>query len=394
MKTFDCLVVGKGLIGSAAAKHLSMHCNNIAIVGPDEPSDAKKGIVFSSHYDEARVQRIIGKDSEWTSLNLESAKRYNAMQKETGIQFHNPVGCLYINPYGQDDYLSHAHELSTKFSLDFKYFEDTSSLKKDFPFFSFPSSSKGLFEKYPSGYINPKLLIKTQLSIFQKNKSFVFNDTVENIRIENNVFIIETLENNQYKAKKILLAPGSFTNFFQLTSKKLKLTLKGENVLLCLLQGKELERLSQMPSLLYEINNQNLEGIYMLPPVKYPDGNYYLKLGCNLPEDIFFDSLEQIQNWFRNDRGNDHIKKLQDAAMAIIPDIEAEKYISKRCIITRTAHGKPYIGEIEKNLFVATGGNGYSAMCSDEIGFIAASMITNETFPKNYNSDNFSPVFL
>ncbi len=34
---FDYLVIGKGLIGSAAARHLSARASSVAIIGPDEP---------------------------------------------------------------------------------------------------------------------------------------------------------------------------------------------------------------------------------------------------------------------------------------------------------------------------------------------------------------------
>ena len=47
---FDYLVVGKGLFGSAAIRHLSLMSDNVAIIGPDEPADpdAHTG-VFASH---------------------------------------------------------------------------------------------------------------------------------------------------------------------------------------------------------------------------------------------------------------------------------------------------------------------------------------------------------
>jgi len=72
MKIYDVIVVGKGLVGTATAKYVSMTHGSVAIVGPDEPVDYQKAIVFASHYDQARVQRVIGKDEVWTRLNLDS----------------------------------------------------------------------------------------------------------------------------------------------------------------------------------------------------------------------------------------------------------------------------------------------------------------------------------
>src|SRR5665647_3105196 len=95
---FDCIVIGKGLIGSAAAKYLSYSKKNVAVIGPDEHPDVNKAIVFSSHYDQGRVQRIIGVDPVWTLLNLQSANQYKFIEEESGISFHSKVGCLYVNP--------------------------------------------------------------------------------------------------------------------------------------------------------------------------------------------------------------------------------------------------------------------------------------------------------
>jgi sarcosine oxidase len=65
----------------------------------------------------------------------------------------------------------------------------------------------------------------------------------------------------------------------------------------------------------------------------------------------------------------------------------------KRCIVCYTVHNKPYIGRIEKGLFVATGGNGYAAMSSDTLGKIAATVLLEEQFPADFLAEDFAPVF-
>lgn len=58
---YECIIIGRGLIGSAAAKYISNSQTNVALIGPDEATVLKQGIVFASHYDRARIQRIVGK---------------------------------------------------------------------------------------------------------------------------------------------------------------------------------------------------------------------------------------------------------------------------------------------------------------------------------------------
>lgn len=68
-RRYEYIVVGKGLMGAAAARHLSAHSPNIALVGPDEPADRPShGGVFGSHYDEGRITRILDPDRIWALL--------------------------------------------------------------------------------------------------------------------------------------------------------------------------------------------------------------------------------------------------------------------------------------------------------------------------------------
>ncbi len=390
---FDCIVIGKGLIGSAAAKYLSISGERVAVIGPDEPLDMKEGIVFSSHYDQARVQRIIGTDATWTLLNQQSAAEYPSLQNESNIQFHTPVGCLYINPHGSDFYLEQIEELAKKFNSRYRSFENGKSLKNAFPEFQFPETSKGIFEDAPSGFINPRLLIKAQLKVFAKNKGIIINEIAQEIIYENESIKIITTKGNIFSAKKVLIAAGAFTNSFNLLDKKLAFKLKSETIILAKVNKAEAERLQKLPSLLYEIDTPKIQDIYLIQPVQYPDGEYYLKMGANIPEDIYFKNLEEMQNWFRADSSNENLKILQQALIRLMPRIKIEKFTTRKCIITRTTHGKPYIGALNENgLFVAAGGNGYGAMSSDALGRIASHLLILNKFPIEYDEKDFLPV--
>ncbi|MGZ4049230.1 MAG: hypothetical protein ACXVNN_07700 [Bacteroidia bacterium] len=55
---------------------------------------------------------------------------------------------------------------------------------------------------------------------------------------------------------------------------------------------------------------------------------------------------------------------------------------------------KPYIGALnDRGLFVACGGNGYSAMCSDALGKVAANLLTEGPFREDYSPESFRPIF-
>lgn len=390
----DILVIGKGLIGSAAAKHLSVTGKKVIITGPDEPDDYEQAAVFSSYYDQARVQRLIGKDEAWTRLNVESANAYPFIEKESGIRFHTPVGCLYVNPHKRDTYLQDAPALATQFATSPAYYEQNENLSTAFPDFKFPQGSHGLFESGPSGYINPRLLLKAQLSLFRANKGIETSHTIQSLREDSGLYTAVADDGTLYHASSVVLAPGSFANFFPLSPRKPVMQAKSEVVLLAKLSEDEIERLKNLPSLLYEINTRELDGIYLLPPVKYPDGETYLKLGCNMPEDIYFNSLDEVQDWFRHGDSDALAGKIRQALFKLMPALEADSFITKRCIISRTEHGRPYIGSIDgKGLYFAGGCNGYSAMCSEAIGRVTASLLHENKFPNGYQADWFKIMY-
>lgn len=390
---YDCIIIGRGLIGSAAAKYISDSQKKVALIGPDEETVLNQQIVFASHYDRARIQRIFGRDAVSTLLNQQSANAYSSIESESGIKFHSTEGCLYVNPYGMNSYLDNVVEQSKNFTVNFQSFDSFESLDSFAPDYHFPKTSRGIFEAAPSGHINPRLLIEAQLNLFQKNNGEIFNDTAIDISFENNEIKITTLSGKIFYSKKVLLAPGAFVNFFNLLKQKLFLTLKSESTIWVKTRAEEGLRLSKLPTLLFKISEPEIDDIYLIRPLQYPDGSFYLKMGANFPSDIFFKDLKEIQDWFKSRSNESNLKILKDCLLELIPSIATEDSFTKKCIVCYTKHGKPYIGEVEKNLFVAAGGNGYSAMSSDALGKIAATLVLENRFPKEFSADDFRPVF-
>ncbi len=268
-------------------------------------------------------------------------------------------------------------------------------VNKAFTDFNFPETSQGIFEDAPSGFINPRLLVKAQLEIFLKNKGVVVNDITDEITYENECIKIDTKAGKTFRARKVLIAADAFTNSLKLLDKKLFFRLKSESTIWVRVSKEEAIRLKTLPSLLYEINTPDIQNIYLIQPVQYPDGEYYLKMGANMPDDIYFEILEEIKKWFRTADSSFNLSKLGQALTQIMPAIKTKECIAKKCIVTYTEHGKPYIGNVNsKGLYVAAGGNGYGAMSSDALGCIAAEVVTKNVFPKEYDDKDFAPVFM
>ena len=67
--SYEVAVIGRGLIGSAAARHLAEAGHKVVVVGPDEPPDRRTSQgPFCSHPDEGRITRIAGRTRVWSEL--------------------------------------------------------------------------------------------------------------------------------------------------------------------------------------------------------------------------------------------------------------------------------------------------------------------------------------
>jgi N-methyl-L-tryptophan oxidase len=131
-----------------------------------------------------------------------------------------------------------------------------------------------------------------------------------------------------------------------------------------------------------------------LPPIQYPDGHYYLKMGGNTTADKTLASLEEMQAWMAAGNSDRLQPALQAALQVILPGLQATAWQTKRCLITYTAHGRPYIGQIEPGrLYVATGGNGMAAKSSDAIGRLAAELVAHGRWPATWDAALFQLAF-
>lgn len=391
---YDNIIIGAGLIGSAAAKYISESEKNVALIGPDEDRVLSEKIIFSSHYDSSRIQRFFGNDAIFTLLNQQSVNQYDTIEKETKIIFHFKEGCLYVNPSGMNTYLKKIAEQAKVFDIKYQNFQSGESIHSFNSDFNFPVSAKGIFEPAPSGHINPCLLIKAQQFLFKKNGGILFNDIVKDVNQKGDEIKIETLDGKIYRSKKVLLASGAFINFFNLLKRKLLLRLKSETTILAKVSPEEAFHLVNLPALLYKIRKPEIQDIYLVRPIQYPDGNFYLKMGANIPDDIYFTNLSEIQEWFKNENDKANLKIIKETLMNLIPNLSIKKCHERKCIVSYTQHGKPYIGKVDHNIFVATGGNGYSAMCSDALGKISATLMLKNQFPLPFLQKDFEPVFI
>lgn len=376
---FDFVVIGKGLIGSAAIRYLSQNGTKTAIIGPDEPKDwsSHQG-VFSSHHDSGRITRILDEDLIWATLAQRSIASYPQIEKDSQISFYSPVGGLQVapNPQNSTDYMAQLRAVDSQLNVQATYYQGE-ELQQIFPFFSFSSQMVGIFEKTLAGYINPRKMLKAQLVCAEKNKAQILNETVTSVDKQKDFVAIKTDQDHIYQAKRVLIAAGPYSHL--LIDPRLDAYRKAITIVLAEISESARESYKKMPSLIYEFpGNPILESIYLVPPTQYPNGKYYLKIGGHFTSEPNPTSFNELTQWFQSKGSFSEGEVLKEVLFSTIPSLKDAPTHTQPCVVTYTQSDRPYLDILAQDqIFIATGGCGAAAKSSDEIGKIATRLIEN-----------------
>lgn len=361
-------VIGRGLIGSAAARHLSAAGHDVTLVGPEEPADfAAHDGVFASHYDEGRITRGLDPDPFWSQVSRASIARYRDIEAQSGVGFYHEVGVLMTGPSDHVP-IRDVERIAVETGLSSESLDDA-GLKARFPYFSFPTGSLGVFEPIDAGYINPRALVRAQCVCLNRNGGKLLNAVVQGIEDTDVCVHLQTSE-GAFRFDRVLVAAGGFAE--ALLGKEFRLKVCARTVALFRLGKAELQRLSAMPSHIH-LTYDGLDPYY-LPPIPYPDGHSYVKLGGD-PVDVELGTTAEVNDWFRSGGSQEVGDFLETLIRERIPDLKSEERILKPCVTSYTEDGMPDIRSLSKRVVVAIGGNGKGAKNSDELGRLGAEVM-------------------
>ncbi|CAK9009140.1 unnamed protein product [Durusdinium trenchii] len=171
--------------------------------------------------------------------------------------------------------------------------------------------------------------------------------------------------------------------------------------------------LASMPVLILRGPKDPEEFWYILPPIKYPDGRWYLKMGYDgnmLNQRL--ESKEEALNWMKAKQARPELVSVaQQMAARYFPGVTFTGHVSTIVCITDDTHPngqgqrRPYIDYLDKGVAVASGGNGWAAKSSDHIGWLASEMLSNSSewatdpvskalFPKDRWFDPFPSLYI
>ena len=388
---FEYIVVGAGMMGSAAARHLALMGKNVALIGPDEPADkAAHTGVFASHYDQARITRALDPDADWSRLAMQSIARYDEIEQAADHRFYQEVGSLIAGPLAgpHGDFIGACEQVGKAHSIAFETCRDE-ILAEKFPYFSFPDEITGLYEAKGAGYVNPRDHVLAQIKAACRSGATLVRSEVVKLDETGDGVAVSCADGQQYHAEKVIVACGPFSKTKGLLAEPIKMTTFARTITFFEMDTDEAARLRNMPSLIY-VSPDGSTDIYALPPVKYPDGKCWLKLGGG-PVDMALETEGDLKNWFRSDGDAVERDALAGMLLEVMPDLKYKSITSGSCVTSCTPTGKPLIYAQSDRIIALTGGNGAGAKSSDEIGRLGAVAATAGLTGETLYQTDFKP---
>lgn len=412
---YSVAVIGLGPIGSAACLHLSAHysvtprgegqSSSVVAIGAPEPADLTTHLgVFGSHYDEGRLTRIVDKNPVWSKLAARSIASYGESEQESGIQFHSSVGSLRVTPFYKQptDSLLEAFAVGKENGAAVELLEDGDALMKRFPYLHFQEKDAGIMEHGGAGYVNPRAMIRAQLAVAAKHGACIVPESVVAIDMTADGVNITTDAGKVLSASKVLICADAYTNLL-LPGQDLVLHTYLVSVLLAEIGDEEEMTLQGMPSIIWRLESHPyLHSVYLCPPIRYPDGKLYIKIGGTEWEPVLASSTKEITDWFHDENGRQvETDALHDTLQTLLPQISFKSFHRKPCMVTYTSHNYPYIQAVDvkphwedSQLYVATGGCGAAAKSAYEIGHIGALLVSNGQWNYDLDEHLFNAVYV
>jgi sarcosine oxidase len=396
---FDIAVIGLGMIGSAALRHLSAPVNGLRVagIGPAEPDDwATHQGAFASHYDRARITRVTDPDRAWAILAQRSIASYAEIERRSGIAFHAPVGHLRVNtlPESAGDPFGAAAAIGQALGAPVEPL-DGDQIGAQFPYLNAPAGARGLYERGGAGYINPRALVAAQLAIAAQQGAAITRAEVVGLARDRAGFVLATGDGQTIAARRVLISTHGYTNALvrPLLGHALDLENQAHTTVYAELADDQAQRLAGMPSLIWSLaSDPVLPSVYTTPPTVYPDGRVYFKIGGPLHRPLLLPDADAIRVWFQGPGNPEEIGALQNVLIGLVRDLEVRRWSAKPCMNTYTAHGYPYVDQLDAGLFVCTGGCGSAAKSSDEIGRMGALLAQHGAWSYDLPASTFQAV--
>lgn len=360
-------VVGLGLMGAAAVRHAATAGVDVVGIGPREPDDRSgHDGPFASHYDSGRITRILDGSPLWSELARRSIQVYPELARRSGVDFHRPVGVLWVSTH--PDGLMALRPVGESMSVDTTV---AAFADRGIEHLAFGAGDPTVLEPDPAGHIDPREMLRAQKTVAVEDGAVLLDDVVESIEPDASGVTLVTRTGELVRCETVIVAAGAYTGFLAAGVDEVPIVPTTEAVVLGEISEATSGRLTGLPSVIRQSDAGGFVDVYLVPPIRYPDGRWYVKLGAETEHDVTVDDPEAVRRWMAGDEAATRRDILVECLTGMLPDVDFVGFAVEPCIYARTPTLLPYVDHLDQRVVVAAGGNGRAAKSADAIGSLA-----------------------
>jgi sarcosine oxidase len=374
MTDVDLAIIGAGLIGAAAARHAATAGVDVAVIGPEEPADpATDDGPFASHHDSGRITRHLDASPVWAELAARSIAEYPVIEAASEIDFHRPVGVLWADrsPGGLNDLAAAPGRASLRYL--------TAEESADQLAWSFTADHELAFELAPAGFVDPRRMVRAQLVAAEQRGAVIVRNVVEYMGRTSESVTIGLRSGDRLSAEHVIVAAGAYSAFLLADVIDLPLVPITAAVILGEVTPQDAAVLNSMPAMIHRVADGDFVDVYAVPPVQYPDGRWYIKLGAEELPEVELPTPGSVNRWMAG-TAEDWRPHLLASLTETLPAVHFVSSTVRPCMYARTPSYFPYVDRVAERIVVAAGGNGRAAKSADAIGSIAADLASSGTW--------------
>ncbi len=144
-----------------------------------------------------------------------------------------------------------------------------------------PAGSTVVAEPGPAGFIDPRRMLAAQLAAAEGHGATVIPAAVVNVARNGSSWRVHR-RRTPGRAPQVLVTTGAHTDELSPLAGRFGGQVRPETVVIATLAPDEAARLARIPSVLAHLGGSSFADLYQVPPTTYPDGTIGLKLGATL----------------------------------------------------------------------------------------------------------------
>jgi sarcosine oxidase len=253
-------------------------------------------------------------------------------------------------------------------------------IKERFSYLASEKFKAAVYQVSNAGTINPRAYVRAMTEQAKHNGAERIYDYAARLENSTRGVMIQTAAGRHISAEKVLLATGAYAAKDGLLGRKLALRACKTGVVLVKVAPEAVgEELANMPSIISRPPAKR-PNTYLLPPLMYPDGKYYLKIGT-AAKGPSLNSSDKLNHWLRV--GEDHATAdLMLAELRLIfPYLDLSQWRYLPCATCHTPDARPIVDVIcGGKVGLLLGGNGYAGKSGDALGELGATLILGKAW--------------